>query len=177
MKEDIPLPENLETKEEPLLTELEKRLRDDFVREYLIDYSYTAAATRVGYNGALATEFGQRFRYDTYVQKRIAEAMQSEAEDEEFADQVRKRRVMSALLREANYHGPGSSHAARVSALAKIATIEGMEAPTKTESTVKHEGGLSLSHKFNFDTLSSEERDLVRKLLEGQNNADSRANT
>lgn len=157
------------------MTPREKALRDWFIREYLVDYSYTGAAVRVGFADSIAVEYGQKFRYDPYVQRKLAEYCGRCADDPEYEAVQRKRRILTSLMKEANYHGPGASHGARVSALSKLAAIEGMEAPTKTESKVTHEGEMTVKHDFDFGSLSKEELGLVRQLLTKRaENADQR---
>lgn len=152
------------------LTEREQRLRDLFVAEYLIDYDYTAAAVRIGFATNNAVEFGQKFKYDPYVQRRISESMGAEHTDPEFMNVVTKRRIINTLMKEAHYTGAGSSHSARVAALAKLSNIKGMDAPTKTETKVKHEGEqkIEITSKFDFSKLDREGLSMVRTLLESQ---------
>lgn len=155
---------------EPQLNARERALRDMFVVEYLKDYNYTAAAVRIGFGDMLAIEYGQRFKYDPYVQRKIAQFGDMQPEDPENRQKVLQQRVQSQLWREANANGPGASHSARVSALAKLTNILGMETATKTEAKVTHEGSqqLNLTHDFQFDNLDTEELTMVRKLLEKQ---------
>lgn len=150
------------------LSEHERNLRDRFILEYFVDYDYTAAAIRIGFPSILAKEYGQRFKYDAYVQSQIAKATGAEPHDKDGLDKIQRRRVIHNLNREANYKGPGASHSARVSALAKLSTIYGMEAPVHTKVT--HEGGqeIKVTADFDFAKLTKEERALARKLIESQ---------
>lgn len=152
---------------EPVLTPSEKEIRDKYVSEYLFDHDYIGAATRIGFAQDVASEYGRRFYYDPYVQRRIAEAMQAVPHDSDAVAEQEKRLILSSLLREANYKGHGASHGARVAALGKLSTIHGMEAPTRTE--VKHEGKIdaNLSHEFDFENMDPKQLELVRALLEG----------
>lgn len=161
--------DDLQSCEQPM-TAREKELKDWFVREYLIDYNFKAAAIRIGFNDGLAAEYGQKFRYDPYVQRQITQSMRAEPHDKEAVESQRSQQIMGSLVREANYSGPGASHSARVTALSKLATIHGMDAPTKTkvESVVTHKGKVDMEHTFDFSTLTDEERELVRTLLKGQ---------
>lgn len=121
-----------EPEEAPELTFREKALRDKFVAEYLTDYNQVAAAIRIGYPKSYAKEYAARFMEESYVLKKIRE--QESTSDEVTAD-VMKKRIMAGLVREANYNGPGSSQAARVAALSKLAQMHGMDAPSRTEIT------------------------------------------
>lgn len=47
-------------------------------------------------------------------------------------------------MREAHYRGPGSSHAARVAALGKLASIRDMDAPTKIKADLSMRGGVMM---------------------------------
>jgi hypothetical protein len=53
-----------------------------------------------------------------------------------------RQRIKQQLMREAHYRGPGSSHAARVAALARLAAIYDLEAPKKTKIDIEHRGGV-----------------------------------
>lgn len=159
-----------------ILSPREITLREMYVMEYLIDFDYTAAAARIGFGAAYAVEYGQRFRYDPFVQRRIAEAMGAEHEDPGAVTELHKRRVLNSLLKEANYKGPGASHGARVSALSKLAAIHGMEAPTKSTSEVTHKGGQEIKVEakiaFDYSTLNKDELGMIRKLLEATSDGD-----
>lgn len=113
---------------------LAKALRDNFVKQYLIDYDAVNAAVRIGYNRGIAKEYAARFMDEPYVIKQIQ--VQEIAPAEEDPKDLQKR-IMAGLIREANYRGAGSSQAARVAALGKLAQLNGMEPATrnKTELT------------------------------------------
>lgn len=129
----------------PLTTD-EKALRMRFVHEYLKDHDYLGAAIRVGFMPQYAQEYATKFAEDPFVQLQIDTEMTKELTKEEEAEhqRVMKRRVDALLLKQAGYTGAGASHGARVSALAKLASIYGMDAPTKVEQTVQHRGGVMM---------------------------------
>ena len=146
---------------EPELSDTEKQLRDLFVTEYLVDYNALAAAQRCGFQHAFAKDYAVKFMDEAYVRKRIKEVEQSKpAAGEEKEEEYNKRRIKQALIEQAFYNGPGSSHAARVSALAKLAVIYGMDAPTKVDNTVTHKGGIlmvpAISDVNNWETVAKE---------------------
>ncbi len=155
---------------EPTYSQAEIEFRDKFVREYLVDYDYTGAAIRVGFAENVAHLYGRQFKHDAYVQRCIANATSAEYDDPDAAMKQQKQRVLNSLMKEANYKGPGASHAARVSALSKLAQIHGLEAPTKTVSKVTHEGGqdINVNHGFDFTKLDTDALGLVRQLLTKQ---------
>ena len=128
----------------PPPTGSEKKLRDQFVDEYLIDFDQTGAAMRVGFSASFAQTYAERFMNEPYVRKRIMDLQQATAEDPKAADEADRRRVRAAMLREAHYRGAGSSHSARVSALAKLASVLDMDAPTKIKSDVTMRGGVMM---------------------------------
>lgn len=119
----------------------EKALRDMFVSEFLVDYDQVKAAMRCGFNRQFAQEYAQRFMDEPYVQKRINEVRFMKTEEKATED-YDKARIRTSLMAEAHYHGPGSSQAARVAALGKLATLYGMEAPKKIDANVNHRGGV-----------------------------------
>ena len=122
----------------------EKELRDKFVSEFLIDYDQTAAAIRIGFSASFAQTYAEKFMTEPYVRKAIALQQNAMAEDDKLEVEQDRRRIRAALMREAHYRGPGSSHAARVSALAKLASIRDMDAPTKIKSEMTMRGGVMM---------------------------------
>ena len=128
----------------PDMTPADKELRDLFAREYLFDFDPKAACIRCGFLEQYALQYAQQFMGESYVQNKIASLSKvgkAIGEDKEH-DQQTKQAVLTSLFREANYRGAGSSHGSRVAALAKLASILGMDAPTKMEQTITHKGGV-----------------------------------
>lgn len=111
----------------PPMSDREKALRDLFVREYLQDYSAFAAALRCGFMRSFADEYAKKFMDEPYVRQQIQAMSYGLEGDEEAEEAYNKKRVLNGLMREAHYHGEGSSAAARVSALGKLAVIYGMD--------------------------------------------------
>lgn len=115
------------------LTASEVKLRDKFVTEYLSDYDEVKAAVRVGYPRNIAKEYSVRLMGDPYVLQQIKK--REATTEEETTEQMRKR-VLTGLIREANYTGPGGSASARVAALSKLAAIAGMDAPSRSQTEI-----------------------------------------
>jgi hypothetical protein len=137
--------EVLETPEldpgEKVYTYRERALRDLFIKEYLVDYDEISAAIRIGYGKSYAREYAIKFMHEAYVQKEIkAQEIGGKADDPEEM----KKRIMAGLVREANYRGPGCSQAARVAALAKLASLNGMDKPVQTENAFLDANGQPL---------------------------------
>ena len=130
----------------PPLTPDEKKLRRMFVAEYLKDHDYLGAAIRIGFMPQYAQEYASKFAECPFVRQHIELEMTRELSKEEQAehDRVMKRRIDALLLKQAGYAGPGASHGARVAALSKLATLYGMEAPTKVQQTIEHRGGVMM---------------------------------
>lgn len=135
-------PEQFTTQSERSYTWREKALRDLFVKEYLVDYDSVGAAMRVGYNRGIAKEYAVRLMDEPYVMREIAKYEGTPAEESE---DVLKKRIMAGLIREANYRGPGSSQAARVAALGKLAQLNGMEPATRTKTELTGADGQPLA--------------------------------
>lgn len=112
----------------PELTELEKKLRDKFVTEYLHDFDPLAAAIRVGFQKSFAEDYANKFMAETYVQQQIKQQQTDQGLD---TDDARDRQRVKATLRREMQLGSPSS---RVAAAAQMAKLLGMEAPTKTET-------------------------------------------
>lgn len=126
------------------LSSSEKELRNKFVDEYMFDFDRVSAAIRVGFTMSFALDWSKRLMEEPYVRQRIAEKLKAGAEDETLENEETKRRIRASLLREANYRGAGSSHAARVGALGKLSSLYGMDAPIKTLQEHLHRGGVMM---------------------------------
>ena len=151
----------------PELSMSEKRLRDQFVEQYMIDFNQRAAAIRIGFSASFAGEYAQRFMDEPYVRMAIANKQKAIAEDPKAESEETKRRIRAALLHEAHYTGPGSSHAARVSALAKLAAFYGMDAPIKTQNEHLHRGGVmcvpAIASVEEWEKAATESQEKLRK--------------
>lgn len=153
---------------ENTLTNWEKKLREDFVKEYLIDYNYLGAAVRVGFADKLAHEFAYKLEHDPYVRRLIAEKKdKADIAEQEGFDPVQNR-IFQGLMREAFNYGPGATAATRINALSKLAAIRGMEAPQKVETSISHSGTVNTNQTFDFSKYSKEELKLIRQLLESR---------
>lgn len=126
---------------EPEMSVREKALRDCFVAEYLVDYDAVCACLRIGFNNQFAKEFAIKLMAEPYVQKRINEVRFQDIPEKDL-EAYNKKRIASKLMQEAHYMGPGSSHAARVAALSKLAALNNMEPAKKVDATVNHRGGV-----------------------------------
>ncbi len=125
---------------EPEMNERDKKLRDMFVDEYLKDNDATAAASRVGFQNAFAEQYGQKFKGEAYVQKRLQMLREQQPEDQKDYEKKVKLSVMRNLefVMNTKYFS-GSS---RVSAARALADILGMNAPVKSQQTLTHQGGI-----------------------------------
>lgn len=112
---------------EPELSQTEREIRDRFVEEYLVDRNPFAAALRVGYMSSFALEMGKRFLQESYVQREIKKREMPESQETPEEKDVHRKRILASLHREAHYYGPGASHAARVTALTKLASYYGVD--------------------------------------------------
>lgn len=121
-----------------------RALRDVFVSEYLVDFDQIEAAKRCGFGHQQALEWGPKMFGEPYVARRIRElqAMKvDQAQDEEY----NQARIKARLLEEAHYKGPGSSHSARVTALATLAKMYKMEngaVPQEVPGATNQRGGV-----------------------------------
>lgn len=138
----------------------EKKVRDDFIEEYRVDYDRRAAAIRIGYGASYAHEMANKFMNEPYVLRKLKEAEQ-QVPPEEGADDFLKRRVMEGLMREAHYKGPGSTQSARVAALSKLASIAGMDAPIRSKTEISGPGGSQLEGVFVIPGVMSPEQWMV----------------
>jgi hypothetical protein len=125
------------------LTESERAMRDRFVEQYIEDFNAIDSLIRCGYTAQYAKDYAPKFMSEPYTLNRI-KARQLEIGVTTDAE-IHKRRVISALYREAN--SMFNSGSARVSALRSIADIVGIVAPVKSEANVNvNSTGVDLSH-------------------------------
>jgi hypothetical protein len=108
-------------------------LRDRFVEQYVIDYDAVAATRRLGYPGDFARDIAVKFIHCPYVNRQVQKF--EDAQDVNGNLDQEQRRLIAALRKEAAYYGPGSSHAARVAALGKLASLRKMDQPVKVDVT------------------------------------------
>lgn len=105
-----------------------------FVEEYLKDSNATQAAIRAGYSERTAHSQGPRLLGNVGVAEAIAVGQQRLSEKAETdAEWIRRR-----LKIESEREGEGATHNARVSALDKLAKIEGLYVE---KHEVEHRGG------------------------------------
>lgn len=127
---------------EPALNEREKALRDQFVKEFYFDRNPLAAARRLGFMEGFAEDYSVKFMKESYVRKKMKEYEENLLDDSPDHLEEKRRMVEQKLLAEANYHGPGSSHSARVSALTKLCALYGMDKDVKQEQEEDNIGGV-----------------------------------
>lgn len=144
----------------------DKNRWDEFVTTYIVDYDSYAACIRCGYQGEEALEFAKQFMQEPYVRnaikileahrtaKFLSEPEKGSAEESNYSElppsyiplseEQEKQMIVSSLMREAHYTGPGASHAARVSALNALAKIKGIEKPEQEEDANLIRGGVMI---------------------------------
>lgn len=125
---------------EPELTDAERQFRDAFVREYQKDFDPMMATVRMGFSSMYAADYAKKLMYCPYVQRKLAEV--DAGDDYTVNPEVHRRMVFKLLRKEATFHGAGSSHGARVTALAKMSGFLGMDAPIKTQTDLNVSGGV-----------------------------------
>lgn len=124
----------------PQLTQAEREFRDRFVSEYLLDYSPVEACIRLGFAKEYANEYSHTYMLDGYVQREIKRRELEENVANVNTDEALRKRIKASLFREA--HNQFAKPSSRVAALKVLADIYGMNAPVKTESTVRVESNV-----------------------------------
>lgn len=113
---------------EPEPTESEKNLFETFCREYLVDRSYTRAASRCGFQVQFAQEYGKLIFGRSYVQRRLAEMERqrpNEKQEKEF-DAINTRARLRAIINDESQKA-----SARVAAARELNAMHGLHAATK----------------------------------------------
>lgn len=149
------------------LSPREKALRDLFVEEYMECFDQVVAAQRCGFTLQFAVEYGTKFLAEPYVQKRIKMVkmgIQESAPTEKELEEQNRKIIRTTLMEQAHYYGPGSSHAARVSALKSLMVLYGMEVK-KSEQTITHKGGVmavpGIASLDDWEKQASESQDAL----------------
>lgn len=124
----------------PQLTQAEREFRDRFVTEYLIDYSPVEACIRLGFAKEYANDYAHTYMLDGYVQREVKRREVLENTSDGNGDEAIRKRIKAQLFREA--HNQFSKPTARIAALKVLADIYGMNAPVKSESTVRVESNV-----------------------------------
>ena len=98
---------------QPALSEQDRALRDDFVKQYFLDNNPVRAVIRLGYNKEYAEHMSKQFMLDSYVLNEIERVKLiprgKKAQLKEW--------VSAELMSRAMYDGPGASEAAKIAAL------------------------------------------------------------
>lgn len=116
------------------LTVEQVALRQAFVEQYFIDYNAYNAVLRCGLVGDQAFEYAKKFMQEPFVLNLIAKnSVLKETLNIQKDVDFQKQQVISGLLKEAFNTGAGSTHAARVQALGKLASILGMDAKSGSD--------------------------------------------
>jgi len=115
------------------LTAEDIRQREAFIFQYMTDFDAYQAVLRLNYGEKGAAHASQWFMTDAYVLNRIEEEKNKLgiSTDEE----MHRRRVVAGLYRIAN--NKKASASAQVAAWGQLSKILGMEAPTKSVTTVQ----------------------------------------
>ena len=100
-----------------------------FVEEYCLDTNGTQAAIRAGYSPRTANEQAARLLAKASVKEAVRAAQQARSE----RLQITQDDVIRGLHQEATLAGPGSSHAARVTAWQTLGKHLGMFNTTKLD--------------------------------------------
>lgn len=90
-----------------------------FVQEYLIDCNATQAAIRAGYSEKTAYSIGQENLNKPEIADAIEAANKASAEEAG----ITRDRILRGLLKEAEFHGEGATHGARVSAWSALGKL------------------------------------------------------
>jgi cytochrome c5 len=120
----------------------EKKLRDNFVTEYLKDRNPYLAAIRVGYLQGVALKYAESLMAEPYVQKEISRRQRDVTAATTKEQLALERHIVKQQLFHEAFSAPLAT--ARVSALSKLCNILDMDGTQKIKSEVTHKGGVML---------------------------------
>lgn len=138
------------------LTAMERKLRQRFVTEYVVDFDELSAVIRMGYQAAFAAQYAKQFMGEAYVLRQIAKEQERLGLTKE--EDVHRKRVVAGLYRVATSRYANPS--AQVAAYAQIAKVTGIEAPVKTQAVAPKVGDI------DYSKLSTEELEVMDRLLQ-----------
>lgn len=112
---------------QPELSENDILLREEFAREYCIDFNAIAACIRLGILGPYAEDWANLFMSEGITRHLIQERMDYllTTDQRDYKEDL-KREVIQRLRREGYREGSDSNHGSRVTAWTTIAKITGM---------------------------------------------------
>lgn len=151
------------------LTQDQMNIREQVVREYLYDFSWTKACLRCGFRSEFAADTAKRFSEDPYCVWRVKElarqmGLNPNPEQKAATLEMDKVDIITSLKKEAHYYGPGSSQAARVSALGKLAQLLGMEPPKAVKAEVTSPGVMVVPGIATIDAWEAVAEEAQKKL-------------
>jgi len=109
----------------------------EFIENYLNCFNATEAARRMGYEGSSASTQGHEFFQHEFTKTELRKRYENQA----LENQGARQEIISMLFREANNHGEGATHSARVRAQVQLSKIFGLET-IKIDAKVEHAGGV-----------------------------------
>lgn len=145
------------------LNDLQKKLCDKFVEEYMFDGSIVLAAIRCGFSRDFARNYGEQIFHEPYTQMELRRRQeQLEEVDEKEQDKIDKKKARHLLRRMSEHAYPAS----QVAALGKLVGVLGMNAPIRSDVNMNHRGGvISVPAIASLDsweqTATSSQRQLV----------------
>lgn len=148
---------------EPEPTEREKALYDTFCHEYLVDRSATLAASRCGFQGQFAKEYGTVLFQKSYVQRRLAD-LQRQRSDPKLVKDFDSVNTMARLRAILNDETQKAS--SRVSAAAELNRMHGLHAPTKVNVNANTKSGVMVIPMTTLDDWEKMAGSQQAKLME-----------
>jgi hypothetical protein len=138
----------------------------EFMEHYLQSFNASEAARRMGYAGGSASSQGYEFLHHSFTQAELSKRYEQHAIENKDA----QKEIIWMLYREANHHGKGSSHSARVRAQVQLSKIYGLET-IQLNANVNHCSGVMIlpyhenQEKFEADLIERQRR-LKQKVKE-----------
>lgn len=148
---------------EPEPTAQEKALYDTFCAEYLVDRSIIKAASRCGFQGQFAQDYGKILWQKSYVQRRIAalESLKPDPKTEKEWDAVNTKARLRAIINDETQKA-----SARVAAARELNTMHGLHAPTKVDLNAQHKGGVMVVPVGTLDEWEKQAQASQQALIE-----------
>lgn len=157
------------------LTREEMALREQFAKEYVVDFNAYNACLRMGMASGLSVDYARLFLQDSYVQHVLTQlTFKKHAVDPNDDPAAAHRELMASrqkiiagLEREAFNYGAGSTQSARVAALSRLAAIYKLdESGTQDDDDIPKGGVMVVPQGMTNEQWEAAASDSQNKLAE-----------
>lgn len=123
----------------PPPSNLQKKLFDDFIEQYMMDFDAYAACVRMGVERNIVVASVASYMSEGYVQREIYRRTVEDDKNPGLTLKRKKKLIEALLFKRAQMNGTDC-----VAALSKLCNILDMDGTTKIKADVHHRGGVMM---------------------------------